>query len=230
MQPRAPPKLPKYSAVGKVALGQADKRLYMDESKDKKPGPGDEEQEVLEDIDVNCWELFFVYCFARRLQLERDKPEFTSTRTLSRGVNGKREISDICERLGEGCMPGDRHTSNARDRRGLESQEEVEWRDMLQSCMRSHGASRQIRTIYLWGDPSMWVFDVGIRESSASATRETHRMPCVAQHRFATFHGPRDSKSICLHMLRSHVSRTLDPRNSQGNGGNLSTPQVPRDN
>ncbi|KAH7905466.1 quinon protein alcohol dehydrogenase-like superfamily [Hygrophoropsis aurantiaca] len=58
MQPRAPPKLPKYSPVGKVALGQADKRLYMDESKDKKPGPGDEEQEVLEDIDVNCWELF----------------------------------------------------------------------------------------------------------------------------------------------------------------------------
>ncbi|KAH7905464.1 hypothetical protein BJ138DRAFT_1118441 [Hygrophoropsis aurantiaca] len=49
-------KVPKYSPVGKVALGQADKRLYMDESKDKKPG--DEEQEVLEDIDINCWEFF----------------------------------------------------------------------------------------------------------------------------------------------------------------------------
>ncbi|KAH7903576.1 WD40-repeat-containing domain protein [Hygrophoropsis aurantiaca] len=55
MQPPSP-KIPKYSPVGKVALGQADKRLYMDESKDKKPG--DEEQEVLEDIDVNCWEIF----------------------------------------------------------------------------------------------------------------------------------------------------------------------------
>ncbi|KAH7903621.1 WD40-repeat-containing domain protein, partial [Hygrophoropsis aurantiaca] len=60
MQPRAPPKLPKYSPVGKVALGQADKRLYMDESGDKKPKPGDDdsEQEVLVDVEVNCWDIF----------------------------------------------------------------------------------------------------------------------------------------------------------------------------
>ncbi|KAH7905800.1 quinon protein alcohol dehydrogenase-like superfamily [Hygrophoropsis aurantiaca] len=59
MQP-PPPKLPKYSPVGKVALGQADKRLYMDESKDKKPKPGDDdsEQEVLVDVEVNCWDIF----------------------------------------------------------------------------------------------------------------------------------------------------------------------------
>ncbi|KAH7906730.1 quinon protein alcohol dehydrogenase-like superfamily [Hygrophoropsis aurantiaca] len=59
MQP-SPPKLPKYSPVGKVALGQADKRLYMDESKDKKPKPGDDdsEQEVLVDVEVNCWDIF----------------------------------------------------------------------------------------------------------------------------------------------------------------------------
>ncbi|KAH7904917.1 quinon protein alcohol dehydrogenase-like superfamily [Hygrophoropsis aurantiaca] len=59
MQP-PPPKIPIYSPVGKVALGQADKRLYMDESKDKKPKPGDDdsEQEVLVDVEVNCWDIF----------------------------------------------------------------------------------------------------------------------------------------------------------------------------
>ncbi|KAH7904549.1 quinon protein alcohol dehydrogenase-like superfamily [Hygrophoropsis aurantiaca] len=52
MQPPAH-KVPKYSPVGKVALGQADKRLYMDESKDKKrqPGDSDSEQEVLADVE-----------------------------------------------------------------------------------------------------------------------------------------------------------------------------------
>ncbi|KAH7904314.1 WD40-repeat-containing domain protein [Hygrophoropsis aurantiaca] len=47
------PSPPKYSPVGNVALGQADKRLYMDESKDKKPKPGDDDSEqVLVDVEI----------------------------------------------------------------------------------------------------------------------------------------------------------------------------------
>ncbi|KAH7904055.1 hypothetical protein BJ138DRAFT_38177 [Hygrophoropsis aurantiaca] len=53
-----PPKMPNYSAVGKVALGQADARLYMDTSKDKKPGDNESVQEEWANVEVNCWDIF----------------------------------------------------------------------------------------------------------------------------------------------------------------------------
>ncbi|KAH7906205.1 hypothetical protein BJ138DRAFT_1163179 [Hygrophoropsis aurantiaca] len=69
MQP-PPPKIPKHSPLGKVALGKADPRLYMDESKDKKPGDDESEQEVLADVEVGCWDIFIVIiescCLCRR--------------------------------------------------------------------------------------------------------------------------------------------------------------------
>ncbi|KAH7905849.1 hypothetical protein BJ138DRAFT_1130274 [Hygrophoropsis aurantiaca] len=50
MQP-PPPKTPKYSPVAKVALGQADARLYMDTSKDKKPGDDESVQEEWANVE-----------------------------------------------------------------------------------------------------------------------------------------------------------------------------------
>ncbi|KAH7903121.1 hypothetical protein BJ138DRAFT_1120704, partial [Hygrophoropsis aurantiaca] len=90
MQP-PPPKIPKYSPVAKVALGQADavstpsytpalisdqteyslsiQRLYMDTSKDKKPGDDESGQEEWADVEVNCWDIFramFTSCCTSR--------------------------------------------------------------------------------------------------------------------------------------------------------------------
>ncbi|KAH7904186.1 quinon protein alcohol dehydrogenase-like superfamily [Hygrophoropsis aurantiaca] len=68
MQP-PPPKIPKYSPVAKVALGQADARLYMDTSKDKKPGDDESGQEEWADVEVNCWDIFramFTSCCTSR--------------------------------------------------------------------------------------------------------------------------------------------------------------------
>ncbi|KAH7907727.1 hypothetical protein BJ138DRAFT_1210625 [Hygrophoropsis aurantiaca] len=68
MQP-PPPKIPKYSPVAKVALGQADARLYMDTSKDKKPGDDESGQEEWADVEVNCWDIFcamITSCFPSR--------------------------------------------------------------------------------------------------------------------------------------------------------------------
>ncbi|KAH7902911.1 hypothetical protein BJ138DRAFT_1120952 [Hygrophoropsis aurantiaca] len=45
-----PPKMPKYSPVAKVALGQAD-ALYMDTSKDKKPGDDESGKEEWADVE-----------------------------------------------------------------------------------------------------------------------------------------------------------------------------------
>ncbi|KAH7904014.1 hypothetical protein BJ138DRAFT_1184258 [Hygrophoropsis aurantiaca] len=50
MQP-PPPKVPKYSSVAKVALGQADARLYIDTSKDKKPGDDESGQKQWADVE-----------------------------------------------------------------------------------------------------------------------------------------------------------------------------------
>ncbi|KAH7905105.1 WD40-repeat-containing domain protein [Hygrophoropsis aurantiaca] len=68
MQP-PPLKMPKSSAVGKVALGQADARLYMDTSKDKKPGDDESGEEEWADVKVNCWDIFrtmFTSCCSSR--------------------------------------------------------------------------------------------------------------------------------------------------------------------
>ncbi|KAH7905430.1 hypothetical protein BJ138DRAFT_1105995 [Hygrophoropsis aurantiaca] len=55
-----PPKLPKYSPVGRVALAEADARLYVDKSKDKKQRDRDDEsaQPDWVDVEVNCWDIF----------------------------------------------------------------------------------------------------------------------------------------------------------------------------
>ncbi|KAH7905848.1 WD40-repeat-containing domain protein [Hygrophoropsis aurantiaca] len=68
-----PPKIPKYSPVAKVALGQADARLYMDTSKDKKPGDDESGQEEWANVEVNCWDIFcavFTSCCSSRSDSE----------------------------------------------------------------------------------------------------------------------------------------------------------------
>ncbi|KAH7911922.1 hypothetical protein BJ138DRAFT_1100716, partial [Hygrophoropsis aurantiaca] len=50
MQPPSP-KIPKYSPVGKVALGQADARLYRAKSKERKPSGDESGQEEWADVE-----------------------------------------------------------------------------------------------------------------------------------------------------------------------------------
>ncbi|KAH7903113.1 hypothetical protein BJ138DRAFT_1120718 [Hygrophoropsis aurantiaca] len=52
-----PPKVPKYSPVGRVALGQADARLYRAKSKDKIPKDDESRHEEWADVEVNCWDI-----------------------------------------------------------------------------------------------------------------------------------------------------------------------------